>query len=57
MVCRPKKHGGLGIINLELQNEALLLKQVHKFYCNENIPWVKLVRSLYGPGPPHAQTK
>jgi hypothetical protein len=26
MVCRPKCHGGLGILNLELQNKALLLK-------------------------------
>jgi hypothetical protein len=32
MVCRPKCHGGLGILNLELQNKALLLKQLHKFY-------------------------
>jgi hypothetical protein len=56
MVCRPKKHGRLGIVNLELQNKALLIKQLHKFYCNENVPWIKLVKSIYGPGPPHAQT-
>jgi hypothetical protein len=29
-VCRPKKHGGLGVLNLEIQNKALLMKQLHK---------------------------
>jgi hypothetical protein len=47
-VCRPKCHGGLRVLNLELQNKALLLKQLHKFYEKENIPWVKRVWSLYG---------
>jgi hypothetical protein len=56
VVCRPKNAGGLGVINLEIQNKALLLKQLHKFYNKENIPWVNLVWSLYGPGAPHAQT-
>jgi hypothetical protein len=56
-VCRPKCHGGLGVLNLELQNKALLLKQLHKFYEKENIPWVKLVWSLYGDNVPHAQSK
>jgi hypothetical protein len=32
MVLKPKNKGGLGIINLRLQNDALLLKQLHKFY-------------------------
>jgi hypothetical protein len=58
LVCRPKKHGGLGIVNFELKNKALLLKQLHKFYCKEDIPWVKLVWSLYSANaPPHAQSK
>jgi hypothetical protein len=56
LVCRPKRHGGLGIVNLEIQNKALLMKQLHKFYCKVNIPWVKLVWSLYATGAPHAQT-
>jgi hypothetical protein len=56
MVCRPKKQGGLGIKNLELQNEALLLKQLHKFFCNEDIPWVKLVQK-YGQSLPHTNVK
>lgn len=32
LVCRPKKKGGLGVINLQVQNEGLLLKQLHKIY-------------------------
>lgn len=40
MVQRPKKKGGLGIKNLYLQNYALLMKQLHKFYSKEDIPWV-----------------
>jgi hypothetical protein len=31
LVCRPKKKGGLGIINFELQNQALLLKLFTNF--------------------------
>lgn len=32
MVIRPKQKGGLGIKDLELQNDALLLKHLNKFY-------------------------
>jgi len=32
MVCVPKEDSGLGIINLEKQNEALLMKNLDKFY-------------------------
>jgi hypothetical protein len=49
--------GGLGVLNLELHNKALLIKQLHKFYMRENVPWVKLVWSLYGNRVPHAQTR
>ena len=42
---------------MEIQNKALLMKQLHKFFSKENIPWVKLVWSLYAPGAPHAQSK
>jgi hypothetical protein len=31
MVTKPKSKGGLGVINLRLQNEALLLKNLHIF--------------------------
>jgi hypothetical protein len=32
IVQKPKDKGGLGVINLRLQNDALLLKHHHKFY-------------------------
>jgi hypothetical protein len=44
---RPKKKGGLGIKNLYLQNDALLMKQLHKFYSKEDTPWVQQVWFKY----------
>jgi hypothetical protein len=38
MVCKQKDKGGLGIINLEIQNQALLLKHLDKFYNNADVP-------------------
>jgi hypothetical protein len=43
LATRPKRNGGLGIINLETQNDVLLLKNLHKFYNRLDIPWVKLI--------------
>ena len=43
MVQKPKSKGGLGVINLRLQNDALLMKQLHKFYNKVDIPWVQMV--------------
>jgi hypothetical protein len=43
MVCKPKGEGGLGVINLELQNQALLMKNLDKFFNRIDIPWVHLV--------------
>lgn len=44
---KPKEKGGLGIINLRLQNDALLMKHLTKFYNKADIPWVRLVWSGY----------
>lgn len=41
-VCRPKQQGGLGILNLCLQNKAMLMKHLHKFLNRADIPWVQL---------------
>jgi len=41
--CKPKKKGGLGIINIRSQNSALLLKHLDKFYSKKEILWVKLI--------------
>jgi hypothetical protein len=40
MVCLPKREGGLGVIDLCVQNDALLLKTLHKFFSREDVPWV-----------------
>ena len=49
MLCRPKNKGGLGILNLWLQNKCLLMKMVHKFINHADIPWVNLVWEIYYP--------
>jgi hypothetical protein len=46
-ICRPKDQGGLGLMNLETQNKDLLLKNLHKFHNDTDIPWVKLIRGTY----------
>ena len=47
--------GGLGVINLKIQNQGLLLKQLHKFYNKQDVPWVQLVwNSYYNHQTPHA---
>jgi hypothetical protein len=46
-ICKPKNKSGLGIINLKVQNVALLLKHLHKFYNNDATPWVQLIRDSY----------
>jgi hypothetical protein len=46
-VTRPKSKGGLGVIRLRLHNEILLMKNLHKFFTMTDLPWVKLVWSMY----------
>jgi hypothetical protein len=46
-ICRPKKQGGLGVLNLEVQNNALLLKNLDKFFNHHDTPWVNLVWNSY----------
>ena len=56
MICKPKANGGLGIINFVIKNEALLMKQLDKFYNKMDIPWVSLIWSTYySQGVPHQQ--
>lgn len=43
MVCIPKE-GGLGIINIEVQNQSLLMKNLDKFFNKKDIPWVNMIR-------------
>ena len=49
MVAKPKMEGGLGVLDLRTQNEALLIKNLSKFFNKADIPWVKLVWEKYYP--------
>ena len=46
-ICREKEEGGLGVLNIKTQNEALLIKHLHKFFNKEDVPWVSLVWEKY----------
>ena len=55
LVCRPKAVGGLGIVDLKIQNQGLFLKQLYKFYNKLDVPWVNLGwSSYYSVNVPHA---
>lgn len=55
LVCRRKKHGGMGILDIKVQNTALLLKFLHNFYSKHDVRWVDLIWSTYYLGKvPHA---
>ena len=47
MVTKSKEEGGLGVLDLKTQNEALLLKNFHKFFNRVDIPWVHLIWEKY----------
>ena len=47
MVTKPKEDGGLGVLDLKTQNEALLLKNLHKIFNKADIPWVHLIWEKY----------
>jgi hypothetical protein len=46
-VTAPKEKGGLGLKNLNIMNDALLTKHLHKLYNKEDVPWVQLVWSTH----------
>jgi hypothetical protein len=51
MVCLPKSEGGLGVLQLETHNDALLLKYLHKFFNKAVIHLVHLIwEKHYGNG-------
>jgi hypothetical protein len=38
MITQPKSNGGLRVVRLETHNKALLLKFLHKFFNNYDLP-------------------
>jgi hypothetical protein len=47
MVTKPKLKSGLGVINLRVQNKALLMKNLHKLFNKQELPWVQLIWTNY----------
>jgi hypothetical protein len=47
MVCKLKNAGGMGIVDFQKHNAALLIKFLDKFYNKANLPWVHLLWSEY----------
>jgi hypothetical protein len=47
LVQMPKEKGGLGVIDLSIQNDALLLKQLDKFDRKVDVPWIRLIWDRY----------
>jgi hypothetical protein len=45
VACKPRNQGGLGIIDIHSQNEALLMKFLDKFYNHADVPRVSLTWS------------
>lgn len=45
--AKPKHQGGLGIIDIQSQNNALLQKYMDKFFNKADIPWVSLTWSRF----------
>jgi hypothetical protein len=55
---KTKTKGGLGVLNLRLQNDALLLNKLHKCYNNKETPWVQLIwHKYYVSRVPHASSE
>jgi hypothetical protein len=46
IMCQPRDQGGLGIQNLEIQNECLLTKWLFKL-INEDVLWQTILRNKY----------
>jgi len=41
MVILPKEEGGLGVIDLRKKhNQASMIKNIHKFFNQLDIPWI-----------------
>ena len=57
LVCRPKDFGGLGVLNLTIQNEVLLIKHLFKFFNKVDVPWVSLIWDTYYASSPPQSTR
>jgi hypothetical protein len=47
MVTKPKTEGGLRVLKIQVQNDALLMKNLDMFFNNVDIPQVTLIWDKY----------
>jgi hypothetical protein len=47
VVCRPKKFGGLGLINTFIFNKCLMTKWIWKIYSQRESLWVRILKAKY----------
>lgn len=47
-VCALKSNGGMGVINLSVQNETLLAKWLWKIVAQQEGHWPQIIQKLYG---------
>jgi hypothetical protein len=43
-VCMPKEKGGLGMKDVAIQNQCLLLKLLHRLHHPANLAWARWAR-------------
>jgi hypothetical protein len=55
-VCRLRSEGGLGVVDLGLQNKCLLLKAVHGLFSGRDSPWTRWIKRSYLCEHPQAAT-
>lgn len=46
-MCKPKIHGGLGIINTYLMNQCLITKWIWKIEKGSNELWYRILKAKY----------
>jgi hypothetical protein len=46
IICQPKDQGGLGVLNIEVQNKCLLSKLLFKLVNKEGL-WQQILRKKY----------
>lgn len=50
-ISKPELQGGLGILNITDHNKALLMKNLHKFFNRDDLPWVNLIWEVHYSSP------
>lgn len=48
-VCQPNAQGGLGVLDISLQNSCLQMKFPHKLFNHVKLPWIDLIWKSYYP--------